>query len=126
MSAQQQTERAVGDGTSPGGGESTATVLVALGANLLVAVAKGVAAVITGSASMAAETAHSFADTYYDTNPVADAHRDGFTDAFTYSEGWSAHRSFPMQEQRLVTVQHAEEVHESGRLHQLRQASRGQ
>lgn len=45
------------------GGESTTTVLVALGANLAVAVAKGVAAVITGSASMAAETAHSFADT---------------------------------------------------------------
>ncbi|TNM68323.1 cation transporter [Streptomyces sp. NP160] len=45
------------------GGESTITVLVALGANLAVAVAKGVAAVITGSASMAAETAHSFADT---------------------------------------------------------------
>ena len=46
-----------------GGGESTATVLVALGANALIAVAKGVAAVITGSASMAAETAHSVADT---------------------------------------------------------------
>ena len=46
-----------------GGGESTATVLVALGANALIAVAKGVAAVITGSAAMAAETAHSVADT---------------------------------------------------------------
>jgi len=46
-----------------GGGESTATVLVALGANFLIAVAKGIAAVITGSASMAAETAHSVADT---------------------------------------------------------------
>ena len=38
-------------------------MLVALGANLLVAVAKSVAAVITGSASLAAETAHSWADT---------------------------------------------------------------
>ncbi|WP_432493661.1 cation diffusion facilitator family transporter [Kineococcus gypseus] len=47
----------------PGGGESTATVLVALGANALIAVAKGVAAVVTGSAAMAAETAHSVADT---------------------------------------------------------------
>lgn len=47
----------------PAGGESTGTVLVALGANALIAVAKGVAAVITGSASMAAETAHSVADT---------------------------------------------------------------
>lgn len=64
MSTQQQTDRAVAGATGGGGGgESTATVLVALGANLLVAVAKGVAAVITGSASMAAETAHSFADT---------------------------------------------------------------
>ena len=46
-----------------GGGESTATVLVAFAANLAIAVAKGVAAVITGSAAMAAETAHSVADT---------------------------------------------------------------
>jgi len=64
VSAQQQTERVVGGaGSAGGGGESTATVLVALGANLAVAVAKGFAAVVTGSASMAAETAHSFADT---------------------------------------------------------------
>jgi len=64
VSAQQQTERVVGGASSAGGGgESTATVLVALGANLAVAVAKGFAAVVTGSASMAAETAHSFADT---------------------------------------------------------------
>jgi cation diffusion facilitator family transporter len=46
-----------------GGSDSTTTVLVALGANLLVAVAKSVAAVITGSASLAAEAAHSWADT---------------------------------------------------------------
>jgi cation diffusion facilitator family transporter len=45
------------------GGESTSTVLVALGANLLIAVAKGIAAALTGSAAMAAETAHSVADT---------------------------------------------------------------
>jgi len=38
------------------------TVLVALGANLLVAVAKTIAAVITGSASIVAESAHSWAD----------------------------------------------------------------
>lgn len=43
--------------------ESLATVLVALGANLLVAVAKSVAAVLTGAASMVAEAAHSWADT---------------------------------------------------------------
>ena len=45
------------------GGESARTVLVALTANLAIAVAKGAAAVITGSASMAAEAAHSVADT---------------------------------------------------------------
>jgi len=38
------------------------TVLVALGANLLVAVAKTIAAVITGSASIVAESEHSWAD----------------------------------------------------------------
>jgi len=38
------------------------TVIVALGANLLVAVAKTIAAVITGSASIVAESAHSWAD----------------------------------------------------------------
>src|SRR4051794_28353129 len=39
------------------------TVVVALGANALVATAKTVAAVLTGSASMVAEAAHSWADT---------------------------------------------------------------
>jgi cation diffusion facilitator family transporter len=44
-------------------GESTRTVLIAFGANLAVALAKTVAAVISGSASMVAESAHSWADT---------------------------------------------------------------
>ncbi|WP_257441524.1 cation diffusion facilitator family transporter [Nocardioides daeguensis] len=44
------------------GGESLPTVLVALTANALIAVAKTVAAGITGSASMTAEAAHSWAD----------------------------------------------------------------
>lgn len=44
-------------------GESLITVLVALAANGLVALAKSVAAFITGSASMVAEAAHSWADT---------------------------------------------------------------
>jgi cation diffusion facilitator family transporter len=43
--------------------ESTLTVLVAFGANLTIAVAKTVAAVVSGSASMLAEAAHSWADT---------------------------------------------------------------
>jgi cation diffusion facilitator family transporter len=46
-----------------GGSDSTTTVLVALAANLLVAVAKSAAAVVTGSASLTAEAAHSWADT---------------------------------------------------------------
>jgi cation diffusion facilitator family transporter len=45
------------------GDGSFLTVVTALGANLLIAVAKTVAAVITGSASMMAESAHSWADT---------------------------------------------------------------
>lgn len=43
--------------------ESLRTVLIALGANLLIAVAKTIAAVVTGAASMLAEAAHSWADT---------------------------------------------------------------
>jgi cation diffusion facilitator family transporter len=46
-----------------GQGESTLTVLVALGANALVGVLKLVAGIITGSAAMLAEAAHSVADT---------------------------------------------------------------
>ncbi|MES2170212.1 MAG: cation diffusion facilitator family transporter [Actinomycetota bacterium] len=38
------------------------TVVIALGANLLVALAKTIASILTGSASMVAETAHSWAD----------------------------------------------------------------
>jgi cation diffusion facilitator family transporter len=45
------------------GGDSTLTVLVAFGANLAIAVAKTAAAVVSGSASMTAEAAHSWADT---------------------------------------------------------------
>jgi cation diffusion facilitator family transporter len=44
--------------------ESALTVLVALAANLGIAIAKIIAAVLTGSASLAAEAAHSVADTF--------------------------------------------------------------
>ncbi len=54
--------RSVPGAGGPGGSESVTTVLVALGANVLVAVAKSVAAVVTGSASILAEAAHSWAD----------------------------------------------------------------
>jgi cation diffusion facilitator family transporter len=46
-----------------GADESATTVLIAFGANLLVAVAKSVAAAVTASASLVAEAAHSWADT---------------------------------------------------------------
>ena len=45
------------------GGESTLTVLVAFGANFAIAAAKTAAATVSGSASMLAEAAHSWADT---------------------------------------------------------------
>ena len=45
------------------GTESAKTVWIALGSNVLVGVAKTIAAVLTGSASMLAEAAHSWADT---------------------------------------------------------------
>ena len=45
------------------GGESRATVLVALTINLLIAAAKGAAALLTGSSALLAESAHSVADT---------------------------------------------------------------
>jgi cation diffusion facilitator family transporter len=56
---------AVPDSNEPAstGGESLLTVIVAFSANLLIAVAKTFVAVITGSASMTAEAAHSWADT---------------------------------------------------------------
>lgn len=48
------------DDNKPSG--SLITVLIAVGANLLIAIAKTVAAFLTGSASMIAEAAHSWAD----------------------------------------------------------------
>ena len=46
-----------------GADQSATTVLIAFGANLLVAIAKTVAAALTSSASLVAEAAHSWADT---------------------------------------------------------------
>src|SRR6202008_238167 len=46
-----------------GSSASLTTILVAFAANLLVAIAKSIAAVVTGSASILAEAAHSWADT---------------------------------------------------------------
>jgi cation diffusion facilitator family transporter len=55
--------------------ESRLTVLLAFGANLGIAVAKSVAAVITGSASMAAEAAHSVADSFNEVLLLMGLHR---------------------------------------------------
>jgi cation diffusion facilitator family transporter len=51
------------DDEGKGGGESLVTVILAFAANLVIAIAKSVAAFLTGSASMLAEAAHSWADT---------------------------------------------------------------
>ncbi|MCM0620312.1 cation diffusion facilitator family transporter [Nocardioides bruguierae] len=55
--------QASADMDEAGGGSSLLTVVVALTANGLLAIAKTVAAVISGSASMLAEAAHSWSDT---------------------------------------------------------------
>src|SRR6516164_1218319 len=54
--------RAAARTSDPGGSESLFTVLVAFAVNILIAVAKSAAAVVTGSASLLAEAAHSWAD----------------------------------------------------------------
>ena len=51
------------DQDGKGGGESLFTVILAFAANLVIAIAKSIAAYLTGSASMVAEAAHSWADT---------------------------------------------------------------
>ncbi len=51
------------DQKSEQSGASTGTVLIALGVNAVVAVAKGVGGVVSGSSAMLAEAAHSVADT---------------------------------------------------------------
>jgi cation diffusion facilitator family transporter len=54
--------RAAARTAEPGGSESLFTVVVAFSVNILIAVAKSAAAVVTGSASLVAEAAHSWAD----------------------------------------------------------------
>src|SRR5580692_1203710 len=54
--------RSVQEPEGPGGSESVTTVLVAFGVNVGVAAAKSTAALVTGSASLVAEAAHSWAD----------------------------------------------------------------
>ena len=47
-----------------GSGESTLTVVLALLVNLAIAITKAVAGVLTGSAAILSEAAHSVADTF--------------------------------------------------------------
>jgi Co/Zn/Cd efflux system component len=63
MRTAQAQSRAEGKQRDSGGGESTLTVVVALAANASIAVMKAVAGLLTGSAAMLAEAAHSVADT---------------------------------------------------------------
>ena len=58
-------------GGAPAGGESGLTVVIAFAANLLIAVAKTAAAVMTGAASMLALAATAFAYTAYAIVPLA-------------------------------------------------------
>lgn len=53
----------VTEGAAGGSGESVVTVVVAMVANLAIAVAKAVGALLSGSAAMLSEAAHSLADT---------------------------------------------------------------
>ncbi|MEV3926135.1 cation diffusion facilitator family transporter [Actinomadura coerulea] len=71
---QRTDERRGGDGAHD---ESLLTVALAFAANLGIAVAKVVAALITGSASMAAEAAHSIADTFNEVLLLVGLRRSG-------------------------------------------------
>jgi Co/Zn/Cd efflux system component len=53
----------LGELSRAGSDASTTTVVIAFASNVLVAIAKTIAAVVTGSASILAEAAHSWADT---------------------------------------------------------------
>jgi cation diffusion facilitator family transporter len=63
MSSRTTAPEATATADEPSGGESTLTVVIAFFANLAISVAKTVVAMVTGSASMLAESAHSWADT---------------------------------------------------------------
>jgi cation diffusion facilitator family transporter len=54
--------KTVSESGGPGASESLTTVMVAFGANIAIALAKSAAAVVTGSASLLSEAAHSWAD----------------------------------------------------------------
>jgi cation diffusion facilitator family transporter len=87
----------VAAGTQPStenGEESARTVIVALLANLAIAVAKGVAAAITGSAAMLAETAHSIADTMNEVFLVVGVRRSRRSADKMHPHGYGEERYF--------------------------------
>jgi cation diffusion facilitator family transporter len=85
---------AVTEPSSAGSEESARTVLVALAANLAIALAKGVAAVITGSAAMLAETAHSIADTMNEVFLVVGVRRSHRSADALHPHGYGEERYF--------------------------------
>jgi len=74
--------------------ESALTVLVALGANLAIAVLKLVAGVITGSAAMLAEAGHSIADTFTEGFLLTALRRSGRPADRTHPFGYGKERYF--------------------------------
>lgn len=76
------------------GGESTLTVLVALGANAGIGVLKLVAGLVTGSAAMLAEAAHSVADTATETLLLTALHRSERPPDARFPFGYGKERFF--------------------------------
>src|SRR4051794_3876784 len=77
-----------------GKGESLLTVLLALGANASVAVAKALAGVLTGSAALLAEAAHSVADCATELLLLAALHRSSRPADTAHPFGYGKERYF--------------------------------
>src|SRR5439155_18716991 len=75
-------------------GESRRTVVVALAVNMLIASAKGVAAALSGSSALAAEAAHSVADTGNELFLLVALHRSGRPADRTHPFGYGAERFY--------------------------------
>src|SRR3954466_15929903 len=75
-------------------GESTLTVLVAIVANLGIAIAKGVAGLISGSAAMLSEAVHSLADTTNEALLLVAVKRSGKSPDERHPFGYGRERYF--------------------------------
>jgi cation diffusion facilitator family transporter len=80
--------------TAAGGEASRGTVLVALAINVLIAAAKGAAALITGSSALLAEAAHSVADTGNEAFLLVALRRSSQPADQTHPFGYGAERFF--------------------------------